>query len=262
MTGGVAEARALRAPTALSGRFARCRALRLGPKRREGTNHPRPIIACFLRHTQAQQLLQKECMQGPFRMNDLQIRMTADFSKETSECRKAFLALRPSLRQLEIKFGLFKPARMWITKNNVSKDFYDPMDLSLYLNSFSDRPLDTASRLPPQALITTALNSQPMEFALERPDHDPSETSHRGRDLERFSKNHNVRGQILHAVAKFTQVTDRDKSRSSLKPSTAPTREEENWIYNLQVAEDDTVIVHESNVSVPKLPPQQMADGC
>ncbi|KAJ1129754.1 hypothetical protein NDU88_008119 [Pleurodeles waltl] len=80
-------------------------------------------------------------------MNDLQIRMMADFSKETSERRKGFLALRPCLRQLEIKFGLFEPARMWITKNNVSKDFYDPTDLSLYLNSFSDRPMDTASWL-------------------------------------------------------------------------------------------------------------------
>ncbi|KAJ1125861.1 hypothetical protein NDU88_004277 [Pleurodeles waltl] len=53
---------------------------RLGAKSRDGANHPRPIIACFLRHTQAQQLLQKARMQGPFRMNDLQIRMTADFS--------------------------------------------------------------------------------------------------------------------------------------------------------------------------------------
>ncbi|KAJ1096621.1 hypothetical protein NDU88_001756 [Pleurodeles waltl] len=74
-------------------------------------------------------------MQGPFRMNDLQIRMTADFSKETSERRKAFLALRPRLQQLENNFGIFKPARMWITKNNVSQDFYAPMDLGFYLNS-------------------------------------------------------------------------------------------------------------------------------
>ncbi|KAJ1130760.1 hypothetical protein NDU88_009108 [Pleurodeles waltl] len=73
------------------------RAHRLGPKRREGTNHPRPIIACYLRHTQAPQPLQKARMQGPFRMNDLQIWMTADFSKETSERRKAFLALHPHL---------------------------------------------------------------------------------------------------------------------------------------------------------------------
>ncbi|KAJ1198209.1 hypothetical protein NDU88_002053 [Pleurodeles waltl] len=66
------------------------RAHRLGTKCREGANHPRPIIACFLRHTQACQLLQKAQVQG------LQIRMTADFSKETSDCRKAFLALPPA----------------------------------------------------------------------------------------------------------------------------------------------------------------------
>ncbi|KAJ1145940.1 hypothetical protein NDU88_012223 [Pleurodeles waltl] len=71
------------------------RANRLSPKCREGANHPGPIIACFLRPTQACQLLQKARMQGPFRMNDLQIQMTADFSNETSECIKAFLALRP-----------------------------------------------------------------------------------------------------------------------------------------------------------------------
>ncbi|KAJ1123828.1 hypothetical protein NDU88_002295 [Pleurodeles waltl] len=78
-------------------------------------------------------------------MNDLQIRMTADFSKETSDRRKAFLALRPHLRQLEIKFSLFEPARMWITKNNVYKDFYDPTDLSLYLDSISDPSLDMSN---------------------------------------------------------------------------------------------------------------------
>ncbi|KAJ1187184.1 hypothetical protein NDU88_003963 [Pleurodeles waltl] len=76
------------------------RASRLGPKCREGANHLRPIIACFLRHTQARQVLQKAQAQGPFCMNDLQIRMTAEFSKETSDHRKAFLALRPRLRQL------------------------------------------------------------------------------------------------------------------------------------------------------------------
>ncbi|KAJ1125505.1 hypothetical protein NDU88_003934 [Pleurodeles waltl] len=40
------------------------RAHRLGPKLREGANHPRPIIACILRRTQARKLLQKARMQG------------------------------------------------------------------------------------------------------------------------------------------------------------------------------------------------------
>ncbi|KAJ1149251.1 hypothetical protein NDU88_002066 [Pleurodeles waltl] len=151
------------------------RAHRLGHKPREGANHPRPIITCFLRHTQACQLLQKAQVQGPFRMNDLQLRMTADFSKETRDCRKAFLALRPHLQQLEIKFSLFEPARMWITKNNVSKDIYDPTDLSLYLDSISDRSMDMSNRTLPQAQITQARNTPSMETTPERLDHDPSE---------------------------------------------------------------------------------------
>ncbi|KAJ1137711.1 hypothetical protein NDU88_004109 [Pleurodeles waltl] len=144
------------------------RAHRLGPKCQEGANHPRPIIACFFRHTQARQLLQKARVQGPFRMNDLQIRMTADFSKEISDHRKAFLALRPCLRQLEIKSGLFELARIWITKNNVSNDFYDPTDLSLYLDSISDRSMDMSSRTLPQPQITQARNPPLMETTPER----------------------------------------------------------------------------------------------
>ncbi|KAJ1104143.1 hypothetical protein NDU88_001558 [Pleurodeles waltl] len=198
------------------------RAHRLGPRRRNGDNHPRSIIACFLRHMQALQLLQKARMQGPFCMKDHQIRMTADFSKETSERRKAFLALRPRLRQLEVKFGLFEPARMWITKNNVSKDFYDPIDLSLYLYSLLDRPMNTATLPQPQTWTTAALNPLSTEPALKRPDRDPSEVLNRSRDLERLSKNHDDRGQVLHVVAMHTQVADRDKSRSPLKPPAAP----------------------------------------
>ncbi|KAJ1163295.1 hypothetical protein NDU88_003755 [Pleurodeles waltl] len=198
------------------------RAHRLGPKCRDGENHPRPIIACLLLHTQARQLLQAAYTHGPFRMNEQMIRMTADFSKETSERRKAFLALCPRLRQLEVKFGLFEPVRMWITKNNVSKDFCDPEDLRLFLDSLQTRPMDMTILLQPQSLCMVTMINSPQE----------SETGTmylrlpaRGRDLERLSKNYYDRGQVLLAVAMHTQVADRDKSRFPLKPSTAPTCE-------------------------------------
>ncbi|KAJ1157612.1 hypothetical protein NDU88_010317 [Pleurodeles waltl] len=42
------------------------------------------------------------CTHGPFRHDDYEIRIAADFSKETNDRRKAFLALRPRLRQLEV----------------------------------------------------------------------------------------------------------------------------------------------------------------
>ncbi|KAJ1198251.1 hypothetical protein NDU88_002094 [Pleurodeles waltl] len=93
------------------------RAHRVGPKCSDTSLRPRPIIACLLLHNQNRQILQAACSHGPFRIGQRDIRITADYSKDTNERRKAFLALRPRVCQLEIKYGLFDPARMWVTKN-------------------------------------------------------------------------------------------------------------------------------------------------
>ncbi|KAJ1165827.1 hypothetical protein NDU88_006244 [Pleurodeles waltl] len=85
---------------------------RTGPKRSDNSSRPRPIIACLLRHNQTRQILQVARSHSPFRIDQHEIRITADYSKETNERRKAFLALRPWLRKLEMKYGLFDPARM------------------------------------------------------------------------------------------------------------------------------------------------------
>ncbi|KAJ1203342.1 hypothetical protein NDU88_007129 [Pleurodeles waltl] len=121
------------------------RAHRVGPKRSEKSSKPRPIIACLLRHNQTRQILQAARSLGPFRVDQHDIRITADYSKETNEHRKAFLALRPRHRQLEMKYGLFDPARMWVTKSGVSKDFYNPEELRLFLDSFQPQPMDSTS---------------------------------------------------------------------------------------------------------------------
>ncbi|KAJ1120378.1 hypothetical protein NDU88_008548 [Pleurodeles waltl] len=102
------------------------RAHRVGPKRPDEASRPRLIIACLLRHGQTRQLLQAARTHRPFRTERYDICLTADYSKDTNEHRKAFLPLRPRLCQLEIKHSLFDPARMWVTKKGVSKDFYDP----------------------------------------------------------------------------------------------------------------------------------------
>ncbi|KAJ1208697.1 hypothetical protein NDU88_004080 [Pleurodeles waltl] len=111
------------------------RAHRVGPKCQDGALRPRPIIACLLRHSQTRQILQVARTHGPLRMDKIEVRITADYSKDTTERRKAFLSLRPRLRQLEVKYGLFDHARMWITKNWVSRDFYNPEDQRLFLDS-------------------------------------------------------------------------------------------------------------------------------
>ncbi|KAJ1192067.1 hypothetical protein NDU88_001379 [Pleurodeles waltl] len=121
------------------------RAHRKGPKRSGNPSRPRPIIACLLRQNQTRQILHAARNHGPFRIDQHDIRITADYSKETNDRRKAFLALRPRLRQLEIKCGLFDPARMWVTKNGVSKDFYNPKELRLFLDSFQPQSMDSTS---------------------------------------------------------------------------------------------------------------------
>ncbi|KAJ1084280.1 hypothetical protein NDU88_004432 [Pleurodeles waltl] len=174
---------------------------RLGPKQRDDANRPRPIIACLLRHVQTRQLLQADRAHSPFRLDDLEVRLMADFSKETSERRRAFLSLRPCLRLhlLDVKYGLFEPARMWITKNGVSRDFCDPDDLQVFQEGLQNQTqsMDTASSIrsqdPPGPLLGAALS-------IPAPDDMGRTTvgSHpRGRDLEILMKSHDNRGEVL-----------------------------------------------------------------
>ncbi|KAJ1149660.1 hypothetical protein NDU88_002465 [Pleurodeles waltl] len=183
---------------------------RLGPKRRDDTKRRRPIIACLLHHVQTCQLLKAARAHGPY---DLEDRLTADFSKETSECRRAFSSLQPRLLQLDVKYGLFEPARMWITKNGESRDFYAPEDLQVFLEGLHNQSqsMDTATPIHPDMLgplLSVALSSPaPEVVGRTTADSDP-----RGRDLERLTKSHDDRGQVLQAVAMHTQIADRSHS--------------------------------------------------
>ncbi|KAJ1187659.1 hypothetical protein NDU88_004433 [Pleurodeles waltl] len=195
------------------------RAHRVGPKRQDGALRPRPIIACLLHHSQTHQILQVARTHGPFRMDKLEVRITADYSKDTTERRKAFLSLRPRLRQLEVKYGLFDPARMWITKNGVSRDFYNPEELRLFLDSLQTQTKQTAASNWSQDIMEEdgpAPSPGPEKRTTDR--HDPA-TCPRGRDLERLTRAHDDRGQVLHVVVTHTQLSERDISRSPLKPT-------------------------------------------
>ncbi|KAJ1138938.1 hypothetical protein NDU88_005317 [Pleurodeles waltl] len=199
------------------------RAHGLGPRRQDGNSRPCPIIACMLRHTQARKLLQTARTQGLLRSGNLEIRMTADFSKETADRRKAFLSFRTQLRRLEVKFGLFEPARMWITKNGESLNFYDPEELRTFLEGLQNQN---------QSIEMTAHSLQPLRSPLQSTSHlvpapEPeirsiTDPHSRGRDFERLSKSHDDRGQVLQAVVMHTQLSERDKSRSPLKPTMDP----------------------------------------
>ncbi|KAJ1139156.1 hypothetical protein NDU88_005533 [Pleurodeles waltl] len=195
------------------------RAHRLGLKRQNGQDRPRPIIACFLRHGQVRQLLQMSRRQGPLRLGPLEIRLSADFSKETADRRRAFLSFRPRLCHLDVKFGLFEPARMWITKNGESRTFYDPEDLKSFLEGLHDptQSMELTTQSPQDTQNQTRGMGQ-SEIALDTDGRPTTDPQTRGRDLERLTKSFDDRGQVLQAVAMHTQLPDRDKSRSPLKP--------------------------------------------
>ncbi|KAJ1202881.1 hypothetical protein NDU88_006676 [Pleurodeles waltl] len=149
----------------------------------------------------------------------------ADYSKDTNERRKAYLALRPRLRQMEMKYGIFDPARMWVPKNGVSKDFYNPEELKLFLDSFQHQPMDSTTTTRPQDTSGDDDDSgiSPPGLAKESMVRYDTDNCPRGSDLERLARSHDDRGQVLHAVAVHTQLSERDKSRSPLKPATVPT---------------------------------------
>ncbi|KAJ1177729.1 hypothetical protein NDU88_002981 [Pleurodeles waltl] len=66
---------------------------RIGPMHKGAFGQPRPIIACFLHHDQARQVISMARSRGPYSLEGHKIRMAVDFSKMTNEKREAFLAL-------------------------------------------------------------------------------------------------------------------------------------------------------------------------
>ncbi|KAJ1140640.1 hypothetical protein NDU88_006989 [Pleurodeles waltl] len=145
--------------------------------------------------------------------------MLGGLLQRTNDCRKAFLSFRPRLRQLEVKYGLFEPARMWVTKNGQSQDFHDPEDLRLYINDLRPTSMD----MTPQTFPTdmTQNPSDPMLPLISSDNRPPSGRGihQRGRDQLKHPRPHDDRGKVLLAVVHHRQQAGRDKSRSPLKPS-------------------------------------------
>ncbi|KAJ1150599.1 hypothetical protein NDU88_003389 [Pleurodeles waltl] len=66
---------------------------RIGPMHKVASGRPHPIIAYFLHHNQARQVISIARSRGPYSLEGHEIRVAADFSKIPNEKRKAFLAL-------------------------------------------------------------------------------------------------------------------------------------------------------------------------
>ncbi|KAJ1143557.1 hypothetical protein NDU88_009865 [Pleurodeles waltl] len=86
---------------------------RIVPLHTATSGWPRPVIASSLCHEQASLVFSTAQTQGPFLLEGHEVRVAADVCRITNEKQKVFLALRPQLRKLDIKFGLFEPAQVY-----------------------------------------------------------------------------------------------------------------------------------------------------
>ncbi|KAJ1113235.1 hypothetical protein NDU88_001489 [Pleurodeles waltl] len=103
------------------------------------------------------------------------------------------------------------------------KNFYDPEDLRSFLDGLLH--LDTSTPNPPRDPTVTDQNALPQDLAPGGSGfgHHPTVSHPMGWDLERLVNSLNDRGQVLHSVVLHTQVADRDRSHSTLKPAAEPT---------------------------------------
>ncbi|KAJ1202197.1 hypothetical protein NDU88_005998 [Pleurodeles waltl] len=105
---------------------------------------------------------------------------------------------------------------MWITKN------LQPEGLRLFLESFQTQTKQLVAPNWSQDIMKEDGHTPSPGLEKENKDrHDP-DTCPRGRDLERLTRAHDDRGQVLHTAVAHTQLSERDKSRSPLKPTLAP----------------------------------------
>ncbi|KAJ1100927.1 hypothetical protein NDU88_006002 [Pleurodeles waltl] len=78
---------------------------------------------------------------GPYNYEGHAIHI-ADFLCEANKRRKAFLAVRFQLHKISIKFELFNPAMMWISKDRRDEDFCDLDALCLFLDCLAEQVMD------------------------------------------------------------------------------------------------------------------------
>ncbi|KAJ1164813.1 hypothetical protein NDU88_005247 [Pleurodeles waltl] len=193
------------------------RTRRLGPMCKCQEDRPCPIITCCLRHDQARKLLTAARTHVSYRYEDRELRMAPDFSRDINEKQRAFLALRPQLLQLDIKFGLFKPAQMIITKDGKSKDFLDAEALRQSLDNLLPQPMDSSSAAALTKPGLQETSSQPQHHIVEQGSAGP-QSPRRNRPTNRPLRSHEDRKTALQVVADLTHDCGRDNSRSQLKP--------------------------------------------
>uniref|UniRef100_H2ZYA4 L1 transposable element RRM domain-containing protein n=1 Tax=Latimeria chalumnae TaxID=7897 RepID=H2ZYA4_LATCH len=104
----------------------------LGP-RPVPEQHPRAFIVKFLRYPTRDLLLLAAKNLSQLKWRDHRIFIFPDWSRELQLKRQWFWEVRRTLREKNIKYGLFYPAILKITRNGETRSFTDLMEAKKYL---------------------------------------------------------------------------------------------------------------------------------
>ncbi|KAJ1166644.1 hypothetical protein NDU88_007043 [Pleurodeles waltl] len=94
----------------------------------------------------------------PTYMTDMRFVLLRNFPKEPATATENSYPYESQLCQMDIKYGLFEPTRMWGTKDSKSQVFFDPGGPTLFLDELSTLKMEVVppdlskiQKKPPQA---------------------------------------------------------------------------------------------------------------
>lgn len=107
----------------------------LQPKPKPG-ERPRPIIARLHYYADCADILRRARTQRQIKVKDSTISIFPDLTARTAKARAAFNDIRRQLRDIpDIRFGLLHPARLRITRGDVTKEFTSPKDAAAFVKT-------------------------------------------------------------------------------------------------------------------------------
>lgn len=107
----------------------------LQPKPKPG-ERPRPIIARLHYYADCAEVLRRARAQRQFKVKESTISIFPDFTTRTAKARAAFNDVRRQLRDIpDIRFGLLYPARLRITKGDVTREFTSSVEAAAFVKT-------------------------------------------------------------------------------------------------------------------------------
>lgn len=123
------------------------RAHRLGHPSAASSSSPRPrgVILYFLEYTDLLKVLSAARSAQRVTWSGHTLFFAQDYAKATANRRKAFLNMRPELRALGARYGLFHPCVFKVTHNNKTVTYEDPVRLQSFINSHRIVAMDSST---------------------------------------------------------------------------------------------------------------------